>query len=114
MRNVFMQHASPVSCRFHRPLQATNCTSSDSLILTRKYCILMSAKANYVALSSTKHMELVCLLHDFKMYSLTKELMRFPLKKANFMPTILPSAVRHFHLIPEHVVSLLKEKMNIK
>ena len=50
----------------------------------------MSAKANYVALSSTKHMELVCLLHDFKMYSLTKELMRFPLKKANFMPTILP------------------------
>lgn len=29
------------------------------------------------------------------------------------MPTILPSAVRHFHLIPEHVVYLLKEKMNI-
>ena len=30
------------------------------------------------------------------------------------MPTILPSAVRHFHLIPLHVVSLSKEKMNIK
>ena len=29
------------------------------------------------------------------------------------MPTILPSAVRHFHLIPKHVVYLLKEKMNI-
>ena len=73
----------------------------------------MSAKADYVALSNTKHMELVCLLHDFKMYSLTKELMRFPLKKANFVPTILPSAFRHFHLIPEHVVYLLTEKMNI-
>ena len=74
----------------------------------------MSAKANYIALSSTKHMELVCLLHNFKMYSLSKELMRFPLKKANIMPTILPSAVRHFHFIPEHAVSLLKEKINIK
>ena len=30
------------------------------------------------------------------------------------MLTILPSVVRHFHLIPEHVVYLLKEKMSIK